>query len=367
MTSLDILQHRLVNQQIVAAKSVWPDELVKWQVVMQAQDFAMAMWAIGLRLPYLAYRDIENAFNEGHILRTHIMRPTWHFIAPADIRWILGLTAPRAHMTNGFSYRKYELDTNTLNRSKDVIIHTLEGGKNSTRLELMIAMSKAGLKVNRMRFAYIMMHAELEKLVCSGPRRGKQHTYTLLDERVPPAPELSREEALAELTKRYFSSHGPATIQDFSWWSGLSDKDTQAGVDMLDDHFEKVTIDDYEYIFVPGTLLDYNRQKETFLMPDYDEYGVSYRNRTFMFHPGYLNENHSPYNHAMVIDGLIAGTWKIIEDRNRIDVRTNAYCPLDDDRKNAIIGAINQYKSFVEPVKVHFYTYEHMLMDNLPY
>lgn len=363
MMPSEILQRRMVNQQIVSTDFVWPDELVKWQVAMQAQDFTMAVWAIGLRLSHLRYRDIENAFNEGHILRTHIMRPAWHFITPADIRWMLDLYAPRTHIANGFSYRKYELDTSILNRSKDILIQALEGGRYLTRLELMIIMSNAGITVNRMRFAYIMMHAELEKIICSGPRRGKQHTYALFDERVMPAPELTREESLALLAERYFASHGPSTVYDFSWWSGLADKDAHAATEMLGDRFEKTIFDDYEYIFVPGELPDYDRKRTCFLMPDYDEYGISYRNRSFMFHCAYTERNVSPHNHAMVVDGQIAGIWKAMEGRSRIDVKPIAYCPLDKDFEKSIAAAAEQYRDFMEPEKLH-YSYEQMYADN---
>ncbi len=349
MTYSEIFRYRLVNQQIGRVKSIRAQGLVKWQVIMQAQNFAMAMWAIGLRLPHLSRELIEQAFNDGSILRTHIMRPVWHFVTPEDICWILTLMAPRVHMNNSFSYRKFELDAAVLNRSKDIIVRALEGGKYLTRLELMILMYKAGIETNRYRFAYIMMHAELEKIVCSGPQKEKQLTYALFDERVPPAATLTREESLSELAARYFASHGPATLYDFAWWSGLAIKDAKTGVNALGPDFCRETIDGYEYIFIPTDLSDFDEQKACFLMPDYDEYGIAYKNRDFMFHPEYNPKKLPFYGHAVVVDGFIAGTWKALENKNQLDVKTTIHCPLSERQIEAVSKAVNDYKGFAKP------------------
>jgi hypothetical protein len=215
MTISEIVKSRLINQQIAETKFRNPKEIVAWMAAMQAQEYAMAKWAIGLRLPGLKNADIENAFNEGSILRTHLMRPTWHFVTPEDIRWMLMLTAPRVNAANAYSYRKFELDIEILKRCNDTIIKALQGGKQLTRATLKAALEQERIFADGLRLSYIMMHAELDGIICSGVRQGKQFTYALLDERVPPAKVLERDEALAELTLRYFTSRGPATVKDF--------------------------------------------------------------------------------------------------------------------------------------------------------
>lgn len=182
---------------------------------VQSQDFAAAKWAIGLRLPESKDTEIERVFNDGEILRTHVLRPTWHFVAPEDIRWMLALTAPRVNQCISYYYRKLELDAAVFKKSNEIIIKALEGGSQLTRAKLMLKLEQAGILTNDLRSNHLMIRAELDAVVCSGARKGKQFTYALLEERVPPAKTLSRDEALAELSARYFTSHGAATLQDF--------------------------------------------------------------------------------------------------------------------------------------------------------
>jgi hypothetical protein len=226
---------RVYNQRLEGPKFQRPGDVVAWFGAVQAQEYALAKWALGLRMEYATDDIIEQAFTDGAILRTHVMRPTWHFVTPADIRWILELTAPRVHAANGTMYRRLELEDALFGRSDEIIARAVEGGRHLTRAELGAALSVAGIDTtNGMRLGYIVHHAELEGVVCSGPRRGRQHTYALIAERAPQARRLARDEALAELTRRYFTSHGPATVKDFAWWSGLTIADVKAGLAMLD-------------------------------------------------------------------------------------------------------------------------------------
>ena len=224
MTTLDIPQQRLFNQRLAGNLFEKPEAVVSWLGAVQAQEYPGAKWSVAQRTKGLTEATIEQVFAEGAILRTHLLRPTWHFVTPADIRWLLKLTAPRVNAANASYYRKFGLDEAVLARTNTVIARALEGGKQLTRSELEAALQQAGLSTpadDRLRLAYIMMRAELDVLVCSGPLRGKQHTYVLLEERVPQAGTLERDEALAELTRRYFTSRGPATLKDYMGWSGL--------------------------------------------------------------------------------------------------------------------------------------------------
>ena len=213
MKLLDIAPIRLRQQQLARGDGTSPSDVVRWLGAVQAQDYAGARWALGLRVKGTTDEDVARAFDAGTILRTHMLRPTWHFVAPEDIRWVQALTAPRVHAANCSYYRKLELDDRLLARSRAVFERTLDGGAHRTRTELASALARAGIVADGHRLAYLVMHAALERVICSGPRRGKQFTYARLDERAPGARTLARDEALAALTRHYFSSHGriPAT------------------------------------------------------------------------------------------------------------------------------------------------------------
>src|SRR5260370_16515087 len=222
MINLDSQHRRLQNQHIPRRTLETPQALVEWLGAVKAQDFAAAKWALGVRLHGWTEYAMEQAFTDGAILRTHVMLPTWHFVSPADIRWLLALTAPHVRAASAYYNRKLELDDAVFRRTNAVLANALQGGKQLTRDELASALQQAGIATDgEQRVTYIMMRAELDGVICSGARRGKQFTYALLAERAQQARTLDRDEALAELTIRYFTSHGPATTTDFFCWSAL--------------------------------------------------------------------------------------------------------------------------------------------------
>jgi hypothetical protein len=352
MTNSEIIKSRLINQQIAETKFKNPQEIVAWMIAMQAQEYAMAKWAIGLRLPGLKNADVEKAFNDGDILRTHLMRPTWHFVTPADIRWMLALTAPRVNAANAYSYRKFELDSEVLKCCNNTLIKALQGGKHLTRIILKSALEQEGIIADGLRLSYIMMHAELDAIICSGARQGKQFTYALLEERVPPVKAMEREEALAEFTRRYFTSRGPATLRDFSTWSGLTMKDVKAGLDMVRPHFASEIIQDQEYIFMPNKSKDQNEIQSTFLMPDYDEYGMSYKDRSAILNTGNTilesQDGNTPSYHMIVIEGMIKGTWRHTIKTKSVAVETNLFTILSEKENRSLEIAVKRYKEFME-------------------
>ena len=174
---------------------------------------------------------MEHAFATGAILRTHVLRPTWHFVLPADIRWLLTATAPRIRARDARRYGQLGLDDDTLRRSAGALVAALRGGNRLTRREAAAVLTAAGIGVEGQRLPYLLMAAELDALICSGPRRGKQHTYMLLEERAPDARDLPRDEALAELARRFFVGHGPATAKDFAVWATLTLAEARAAIE----------------------------------------------------------------------------------------------------------------------------------------
>lgn len=350
MKSADITRYRLINQQIAETKFKEPHEIVSWMVAMQAQEFAHAKWAIGLRLPAgILDEDVEKAFNEGAILRTHLMRPTWHFVTPADIRWMLALTAPRVHAVNAYSYRKFELTPTLLKRCNDILAKTLEG-RNLTRKILKETLQKKKIIADGLRLGYIMMHAELDGIICSGPRQGKQFTYALLDERVSLSKKYDREEALAEFSRRYFTSRGPATPQDFSYWSGLTIKEVKEGISSVKSQFDHELINGKEYLISPTVSVGKGKHQATFLMPDYDEYGMSYKDRSALslskINTAPQEGNQVTYNHWIVIDGLISGAWSQTVKSDVIHIEPVFFTKLSRSKHQDVIRAMKRYCSF---------------------
>jgi hypothetical protein len=353
MKTAELLRFRLHNQRITDPRGRQPSEVVSWLTAMQAQEYAMAKWAIALRMTGAAKdADIERAFNSGEILRTHLMRPTWHFVAPADIRWLLALTAPRVHAANAYMYRKLELDAGLFKRSDAVLARALQAGRFLTR---------AALQTERL--SALVMHAELEGLICSGPREGRQFTYALLETRVPKARALHRDAALEELSRRYFASRGPATAQDFATWSGLTLTDARAGIESLGSDFVRETIDGRVHVFRPAAGEMRSAAGFSFLMPDYDEYGMSYKNRSALL-PPHLGGRKSQdivlaYNRMIVVDGRIVGSWRRTLSGDSCSIETDYLVPLARSKLQSVARATRRYAAFTGPGKEHVEPREH--------
>jgi hypothetical protein len=351
MNQNDIAYQRLRNQQLSYAQFKTPAELVGWMGAVQAQDFAAAKWALGMRLPGSTDASIEQAFIEGSILRTHVMRPTWHFVTPTDIRWMLQLTAPRVNALAAYYYRKLELDEAIFQHAKKVIIEALEGGKQLTREELTNALEQSGIVNNDMRMIHIMMWAELDGLICSGARRGKQFTYALLDERAPQAKSMQREEAVAELMRRYFISHGPATLQDFVWWSGLLVTDAKAGIELVKSQLECEVVDGQAYWFAPFTPAVGSQSPVAYLLPNYDEYTVAYSDRSAVYEgapPDHLDPRGVVLlNYIIVVDSQVIGAWRRTLKKGRVIIELKPFAPLSDIQMAAIQEAAQRYGDFL--------------------
>ncbi len=349
MVNSNIAHQRLHNQLISQSLMEKPGDVVRCLGPVQAQDYAGAKWALGLRLQSATHNDIEQAFSDGAILRTHLMRPTWHFVSPADIRWILALTAPRVNAISAYYYRKQELDDAVFSRSNAALEKALQGGNQLTRPEIQSILGHAGIATNDLRFTHIMMRAELDMIVCSGARRGKQFTYALLDERAPDAPMLERNEALAELARRYFSSRGPATLEDFVWWSGLTATDARAGLAMVRSEFIHEIIDDRTYWFSPSMPIAKDAVLTAHLLPPYDEYTIAYKDRSAVLDPAYIIQTRNGiFSPIIIMDGCIVGTWKRTFKKDSVLIETSLFSPLNESETRAISAAIGRYGAFLD-------------------
>ena len=351
MSPADVRKLRLYHQQIAATTCQSPADVVKCLVAMQAQEFRHAKWAIGLRLQNTTDNVIEKSFNDGAILRTHVMRPTWHFVSPEDIRWLLALTAPRVHAGNKPYYKKFELPPALLRRCHNIMSRSLEGGKCLTRNDLQEILKQNKISAEGPRLAYIMMHAELEGLICSGPRIGKQFSYALLEERAPQKKVFTHDEALAMFLLRYFNSRGPATLHDFTYWSGLTLKEARSGFDSMRNQLQSVKFNSKQYFSGNLNLPGISNGQDTFLMPDYDEYGMSYKDRSSLApdvkKKQSIAQSPSVFNHYVVVEGAIQGTWRDEIIKDTIKVLTVFANPVSLGMKRKIDQALMRYSTFL--------------------
>jgi Winged helix DNA-binding domain len=350
-TSDELIAERLRNQHLTRPGRRDPMQVVASLGAMQAQDFPAAKWAIGLRAPGCDSGHIEDAFNNGSILRTHLLRPTWHFVAPDDIKWMVELSAPRVNAANAYYYRQAGLNAKIFARSCAMISRVLEGGRYQTRAELAVALKRAKVPADGLKLAYIMMHAELDGVICSGPRRGKQFTYALLSERAPQARSLDRRDAIAELTGRYFASHGPATIRDFVWWSGLTVKDAQLGVEAARPRLHKEDVGGREYWSATPRKVAASKGCTALLLPNFDEYLIAYKDRGGVVDSkraaNIVARSNGAFSHHLVIDGRLAGSWTRTLKGNSVLVEVAPYHPLTPVQSRAVMSAVDCYGEFL--------------------
>lgn len=347
MVSTEIALRRLYQQRLSQHPFVTPGEVVAWLGAVQAQEYTGAKWSLGMRTRQATDAVLERAFTDGTLLRTHVMRPTWHFVTPADIRWMQELTGPRVNAANGYMYRQHELDDGLFARSNAIIARALEGGRHLTRAELGAVLGQAGIVAGGVRLAYIVMRAELDAIVCSGPRRGKQFTYALLDERAPHARSLPREAALAELTRRYFIAHGPATIRDFVWWSGLTAADARAGVEMAGDALAHELIDGQGYWFAASPSPVAKPSRDAFLLPTYDEFLVGYVGFDAARRAGRDPGESTVFSSTVVIGGQVVGRWKPIVTKASMKLSLTLFAPPTGAEEEAIAAAARRYAAFL--------------------
>jgi hypothetical protein len=294
---------------------------------------------------------VDAACDRGDILRTHVMRPTWHFVVPEDIRWMLALTAPAVKARMAYYDRQLGLDGPTYARTNAVLARALEGGHHLTRDELGKALAGAGIACSGQRLGHVMMRAELDAVVCSGARRGKQFTYALLDERARPVAPLARDEALAALVRRYFISHGPAQLNDFAWWSGLTVADAKAGVAMLADDLVHADVDGKRYWLAPSKAPPKLASPVVHLLPNYDELLIAYKDHGPSVDP-VLTRGVGPRdavfaNHLVVIDGVVVGGWRRVPGKRGMAVVPTLLRALSAPEKAALARACEAYGRFL--------------------
>lgn len=308
MTRQDVLQRRLATQMLQGEGLPRAADVVRLLGCVQSQEYAHALWSLGMRTSGLRAAEVQAEFDRGDFLRTHTLRPTWHFVAAEDIRWILEVTAPRVQKLNQTIYRQEGLDLGTLDRGLALIVKEVKGGRYRTRAELGQALADQRLVSQRLGLAYIVMNAELHGIICSGPMRGSQQTYALLEERVPRSADAAGD--AAELARRFFAGHGPASIPDLARWSSLTISQCRDALAAVKDRLDCVTVEGVELWFDPGAPRA-GQSSDAMLLPLYDELTLSYPMINF---PQATGHPHHPGEDLFVGCVIIAktnvGNWR---------------------------------------------------------
>ncbi|HEV7500764.1 MAG TPA: winged helix DNA-binding domain-containing protein [Vicinamibacteria bacterium] len=344
-----ITRRRLVSQQIARPRFTTPADLVRWMGAVQAQDHLGSRWALGLRLPSAVESDVEDAVAARTIVRTWPMRGTLHYVPAADVRWMLRLLTPRVIARSAGRYRELELDAAALRRATKVLARALKGHA-LTRAEAYAALARGGVSPAGQRGIHILGHLAQLGLVCFGSRRGKQPTFVLLEEWLPPSPDPSREEALATLAARYFASHGPATAHDFAWWTGLLLKDAQAAIAAAG---SRVVAEPHEgrllFSSVEARPFPASRRTTAVLLPPWDEYVVAYKDRVAVLDPpaAAADRVYAVGLSLVVIDGRVRGSWRRSLAGATARLSVTFWNAVTRDERGAVEAAAERYGRFL--------------------
>lgn len=345
---LPISHLRLQAQQIENSRFGEPGELVKYMGAIQAQDFAMSKWAVGCRVPGSTEADVQAALDRGEILRTHVLRPTWHLVSAADIHWMLALTAPHIKASMRSLNKKLELTPELFVKSHRCLEKVLGRGEHLTRTEIKAELERVKINTADNRLSHLLAEAELDGLICSGVARGNTQTYAWLPERAPDPKKWTRDEALEELARRYFTGHGPAGLDDFRWWSGLPAKDARHAFETVKPTLAHEIIDGITYLW--DASLSAPKKSGIHLLPAFDEFIISYKNRTASL----ATENHARavsinglFRPTVVGDGKVSGLWKPIPTKTGLSIETDFFDAVPKSSQPALTRAQKQYFRFL--------------------
>ena len=351
MNSTDIAGIRTGAQHIAGTRLQSVRELVGWMGVMQAQDYAMSKWAVGIRLPGATLKEVDTAIDKGEIIRTHLLRPTWHLVSADDIHWMLDLSADRIRAAAKPYLKQLELSAQILSKCNNVLESVLAGNRHLTRKEIMAELVRAGIPTDSNRSSLILMQAELDGLVCSGATKANSPTYALLHERVPITATITKDEALARLAKRYFNSHCPATLKDFTWWSGLSAADARHALEMIKHDLISETMG-AQIFWLPASFsaVVKTKQPSVYLLPAFDEFIISYADRSASLN----NENHKKYllpngffRPVIIVNGQVTGLWKRKINSNALPIEIEYLKPHGKKLQSSVVKAAKVFGQFL--------------------
>ena len=353
-----LLNHRLHSHRISGGQFAQPQEAVAWFGAMQAQDFPHSKWAVGLRCVNVTDAEVEQAIADRKIVRTWAMRGTLQLIAAQDVRWMTELVAARLIAGQAASeVKRFELDAAAFKQAERIIAAALRGGAQLTRKEIYDVLERRRISTSGQRGYHILWHAALRELICQGARRGKDETFVLLDDWLPQSKARARDEAVAELARRYFQSHGPATLQDFVWWSGLTVSEARAGLAGAKPWLTQETFGDQTYWLARDAAPTHEPSPTAHLLAGFDEYLLGYTDRNAVIeaaHTARAIHSNGIFKATVVIDGRIVGTWGRTTQRGAMTVTLDLFATRNDGELEAIATAVARFGAYLgQPIKLH--------------
>jgi len=347
----ELITIRLYNQRLSKTNFTKPEEVVSWLGAVQAQDFLGSLWTIGQRMQKLVEADIEKAIADRSIVRTWPMRGTLHFVMPEHVNWMLKLLSQRIIARAQTNYRNEGLDKASFTKANKLFEHALRDGKQLMRDEMYEVLERGKVKLGGQRGIHILVHAALEGLICVGPRKGKQHTFALLDEWIPKGKNLTRDESLVELASNYFKSHGPATVHDFSWWTGLTIAESKRAIEMMQPKLISTSIDDQVYWMTGGSSAPKLKRPHVALTSWFDEILIGYKDRSMIIDSSASKFVQKPKNGIfssnILIDGKVVGSWKRAFVKGKVEMELKPFRKFSVKENDAVQSVVNRYKSFV--------------------
>lgn len=351
MTKSEIAALRLGSQCILRKPFKDPQALVRYMGAMQAQDFPMSRWAIGIRLSGVTDADVRQEIDRGSIIRTHVMRPTWHLVAAEDVRWMMALTAPGIRSQMGGRHRDLGLTAAVIDKSTRLLVDALSGGRACTRREIAVLFEKEGITNTDNRLAHLLMTAELDCLICSGPLKGRETTFALMEERVPASLLPGREESLKKLAAIYFTSHGPATLPDFTWWSGLPVSQARLALELNKSQLSGFTFEEREYWMAEPAADLAEEPAAALLVPAFDEILISYKDRQAMLDGEYISRaisSNGIFRPVILVNGMVAGLWKKSANGTGLSLETEFFGKKGVPKKKELDRAFQDFLNFMD-------------------
>jgi hypothetical protein len=345
-----LLLSRLRNQRLQGAAFSSALELLDWMGPIQAQDYFGALWAIACRSHSPRASDLEASFNEGSFLRVHLLRPTWHLVLAKDLRWISELSGPSISQAIAPQMKKEGIDTAWLRRAKRLLLQSLEKSEALSRPEIVALLERARLALGGQRLVLLLMQLESELLICSGPRQGKDFSYSLVERRVPPRRSLAREDAVAQLALLYLRSRGPATLKDFEWWSGLSTKEAKLAFDAQGTKLQWERLGELDYAALRPDASSGRMELRPRLLPNYDEYVLAYSERRQLLKkldPRKLDSRGNVlFHHGIFHGGELIGLWRPLRRTKQMRMETRFFVPLPKVLQSALQREKALYAAF---------------------